>query len=264
MAGLASRLAWSAALAAAVAAVSAGAAVGAADGPAATDWRSANYDETANRYSPLDQITAHNVATLQQVWSFHLKPAGFTGRLREDEAIPLVIGNTMYLASPYGAVHALDATTGAEKWTFQLPNNDLPSKRGIAYWPGADGVPASIIFGGLSGGLYSIKASDGTLNAGFGENGVVNLKTPEVMQTGMNATYSLLSSADHLQEPRSSSAPAPAKGLAAPMAAPDPRATRARGTRGPASWSGPSTPCRGRASSATTRGARTARRTAPA
>ena len=100
----------------------------------------------------------------------------------------------MYLASPYGAIHALDATTGAEKWKFQLPNNDLPSKRGIAYWPGADGVPPSIIFGGLAGGLYSIKASDGTFNTGFGDKGIVNLKTPEVMQTGMNAAYSLLSS----------------------------------------------------------------------
>src|SRR5260221_5781507 len=51
------------------------------------------------------------------------------------------------------------------------------------------------MFGGSSGGLYSLKASDGTLNTSFGENGVVNLKTPDVMQTGMNATYSLLSSA---------------------------------------------------------------------
>ncbi len=168
--------------------------VASAAGPnPATDWRSVNYDDTANRYSPLDQITPQNVATLQQAWSFHMKPAGFTGGLREDEAIPIVIGNTMYLSSPYGAVHALDATTGTEKWTFRLPNNDRPAKRGIAYWPGADGLPPSIVFGGLAGGLYSIKASDGTLNTGFGENGIVNLKTPEVMQTGMHATYSLLS-----------------------------------------------------------------------
>ena len=159
----------------------------------ATDWRSANYDDTANRYSPLDQITPQNVATLQQAWSFHMKPADFTGALREDEAIPIVIGNTMYLSTPYGAIHALDATTGTEKWTFRLPNNDRPAKRGIAYWPGGDGVPPSLVFGGLAGGLYSIKASDGTLNTGFGENGIVNLKTPEVMQTGMNANYSLLS-----------------------------------------------------------------------
>jgi quinoprotein glucose dehydrogenase len=159
----------------------------------ATDWRSVNYDDTANRYSPLDQITPQNVATLQQVWSFHMKPADFTGALRQDEAIPIVIGNTMYLSTPYGAIHALDATTGVEKWTFRLPNNDRPAKRGIAYWPGADGLPPSLVFGGLAGSLYSIKASDGTLNTGFGENGIVNLKTPEVMQTGMDATYSLLS-----------------------------------------------------------------------
>ena len=167
---------------------------GNAAGPnTATDWRATNYDDTANRYSPLTQITADNVTQLQQAWSFHLKPAGYTGRPREDEAIPLVVGNTMYLASPYGAIHALDATTGAERWKFTLPNNDLPAKRGLAYWPGDGTVPPSLIFGGLAGGMYSIKASDGSFNTGFGVNGIVNLKTPEVMQTGMNQAYSLLS-----------------------------------------------------------------------
>jgi quinoprotein glucose dehydrogenase len=161
--------------------------------PETTGWPSVNYNESANRYSPLTQITAQNVATLQQAWSFHLKPAGYTGRLRDQEAIPIVIGNVMYLASPYGAIHALDATTGAEKWKFQLPNNDLPSKRGLSYWPGDGVAPPSLIFGGLSGGLYSIKASDGTPNSGFGANGTTNLKTPEVMQTGMNVAYSMLS-----------------------------------------------------------------------
>ena len=188
MARLASRLALCAVVAAALATVST-----AQSTPGATGWPGSNYNETANRYSPLEQITAQNVATLQQVWSFHLKPAGYTGRLRESEGIPIVIGNTMYLTSPYGAIHALDATTGVEKWKFQLPNNDLPSKRGLSYWPGDGTVPPSIIFGGLAGGLFSIKASDGTLNAGFGENGIVNLKTPEVMQTGMNLPYSMLS-----------------------------------------------------------------------
>jgi len=186
MPGHATRLAVGAAIAAAVAAMSA------ADG--ATDWPTTNYAQSANRYSPLDQITASNVATLQQAWSVHLKPAGYTGRLREDEAIPIVIGNTMYLGSPYGAVIALDATTGQEKWRFTLPNSDVPSTRGIAYWPGGDGFAPSIIFGARSGLLYSIKAADGTRNSFFGENGAITLKTPEVMQTGMNAAYSLLSS----------------------------------------------------------------------
>src|SRR5215475_3380633 len=124
MARLASRLAVGVACAA-LAAIST--TVNSADGPSgATDWPSTNYDHTANRYSPLKQITPRNVATLQQVWSFHLKPAGFTGPRREDQAIPIVIGNTMYLGSPYGAVIALDATTGVQKWRFPLPNNEQP------------------------------------------------------------------------------------------------------------------------------------------
>jgi len=194
MAGLTSRLA----LGVACAALAVNAtAVSHADGPpGATDWPSTNYDQTANRYSPLTQITAKNVVTLQKVWSIHLKPAGFTGPMREDEAIPIVIGNTMYLGSPYGDVIAVDATTGAEKWKFPLPNNELPSKRGLAYWPGGGDfpLPPSIIFGSTTGKLYSLKAADGTLNEWFGENGVITLKTPEVMQTGPSAAYSLLSS----------------------------------------------------------------------
>src|SRR6185503_7509855 len=189
--GFASRLAVGVAFAAAAATVNT------ADGPlGATDWPSTNYDQSANRYSPLTQINAKNVATLQQVWSFHLKPAAFTGPMKEDEAIPIVIGNTMYLGSPYGAVIALDATTGSQKWRFQLPNNELPSKRGLAYWPGGGDIPlpASIIFGSTTGGLYSLKTSDGTPNEWFGENGVGNLKTSEVMQTGPAPGYSLLSS----------------------------------------------------------------------
>ena len=75
MPGFASRLAFGRGVFAA-----ASAAVNTADGaPGATDWPSTNYDQSANRYSPLTQITAENVSTLQQVWSVHLKPAGFAG-----------------------------------------------------------------------------------------------------------------------------------------------------------------------------------------
>ena len=96
MARLASRLALGATV---LSVAAAGAALSAQDGPPATDWPSTNYAQHANRYSPLTQITAENVTTLQRVWSIHLKPADYPGRLREDEAIPLVIGNTMYRGS---------------------------------------------------------------------------------------------------------------------------------------------------------------------
>ncbi|HEY3161714.1 MAG TPA: PQQ-binding-like beta-propeller repeat protein [Vicinamibacterales bacterium] len=162
--------------------------------PGPTGWSASNYDQSANRYSPLTQITPANVNTLQRAWSIHLKPAGYSGKPLVDEAIPIVIGNTMYVGSPYGAVIALDATSGAEKWRFQLPNNDTPAKRGIAYWPGGGGRPASIVFGSNAGALYSIDAATGRLNDWFGEKGIVDTKTTEVMQTGMNVPYSHLSS----------------------------------------------------------------------
>jgi len=177
-----------------VIAAAAGAASVALNTSGPTGWSASNYDQSANRYSPLAQITPANVSTLQRAWSIHLKPDGYSGKLLVDEAIPLVIDNTMYIGSPYGAVIALDATSGTEKWRFQLPNDDIPAKRGIAYWPGGSGRAASIVFGSNAGALYSIDASTGRLNDWFGDKGIVNTKTPEVMQTGMNVTYSHLSS----------------------------------------------------------------------
>ena len=168
-------------------AIAAGGALGAVG-----DWASANYDNTSVRYSPLTQISQANVKNLDQAWVYHLKPDGFTGRLRYDESIPIVIGGTLYLGSPYGEVIALNATTGAVKWKFKLPGDDTPAKRGISYWPGDGKLPASIIFGTESGLLYSLKASDGTPNSYFGNNGTVDVKTPEIMN-GYKTNYGILS-----------------------------------------------------------------------
>ena len=64
MSGFASRLASGVALLS----LAISSAVTSADGTSgATDWPSTNYDQSANRYSPLTQITAKNVSTLQQV-----------------------------------------------------------------------------------------------------------------------------------------------------------------------------------------------------
>jgi len=43
--------------------------------PRPTGWSASNYDESANRYSPLTQITPANVKTLQRAWRIHLKPS---------------------------------------------------------------------------------------------------------------------------------------------------------------------------------------------
>jgi len=174
-------------LAGAASAVLAGAAFAAGNG----DWPVSGHDAGGQRYSPLTQITRDNVAGLKQAWSYHLKPAGDKGPLRLVEAVPIVIANSMYIASDYGEIIALDAATGAEKWKFALPRGETPSARGLAYWPGGAGAPPSLIFGTNRGRLYSLKAADGSVNAGFGEGGILNLKTAEVMQTGADALYIL-------------------------------------------------------------------------
>jgi quinoprotein glucose dehydrogenase len=157
---------------------------------AGTDWTTSGHDLGGQRYSPLTQITKSNVANLQIAWTYHLTPAGYTGRPRLVESIPIVVGNHLYAASSYGEIIALNATTGAEEWKFTIPDKDAPSPRGLAYWSG-QGAPASVVFGTRMGRMYSLDAKTGKLNDGFGEHGVVNLKTPEIMVTGPNAVYDL-------------------------------------------------------------------------
>ncbi|HEY0265177.1 MAG TPA: PQQ-binding-like beta-propeller repeat protein [Rhizomicrobium sp.] len=156
-----------------------------------TGWTTSGHDLGGQRYSPLTQITKDNVANLGVAWTYHLTPAGYTGRPRLVEVIPIVAGNSMYIASTYGEIIALNATTGAELWKFTMPDNDTPSARGLAWWGGAKGAPATVVFGSRLGRLYSLDAKTGKPVEGFGDHGIVNLKTPEVMQTGPQAIYNL-------------------------------------------------------------------------
>ncbi len=165
---------------------------------ASVDWPMVGHDPGGERYSPLTQITPANVRDLKIAWVYHMKPwmrtdAGHIAgeSLHQSEDQPLVIGQTMYVVTPYSRVVALDAATGQEKWAFEIPDGDNASLRGAAYWPGEVGSPPAIIFGTRRGRMYSISAATGTLNRDFGVNGMVDLKTPEVMKTGMDKSYSL-------------------------------------------------------------------------
>jgi quinoprotein glucose dehydrogenase len=87
----------------------------------------------------------------------------------------------MYLSTPYSRVVAVDPTTGKELWSFHLPTSS-PSTRGVEYWAGDTGTPAQIVFGSSDGKLYSLDAKTGKPNNAFGDNGIVNMNTPEIMQ----------------------------------------------------------------------------------
>src|SRR5258705_3704667 len=148
---------------------------------AGTDWTVSGHDAGGQRYSPLTQINKDNVAKLDIAWTYHMTPAGYTGRPRLVEAIPIVVRNAMYVTSSYREVIALNATTGPELWKYKLPDTDIPTARGVAYWNGAKGNPATVVFGSRLGRLYAVNAKTGAPVEGFGEHGILNLKTPEVM-----------------------------------------------------------------------------------
>ena len=103
-------------------------------------WAIQTGDYKNQRYSELDQINAENVGDLQVAWTFS------TGVLRGHEGSPLVIGDMMYVHTPFpNIVYALDLENdGKIVWKYE-PKQDpdvIPVmccdtvNRGVAY---ADG-----------------------------------------------------------------------------------------------------------------------------
>ena len=69
------------------------------------EWQMPGGDYASSRYSELATITPANAANLHAAWTFS------TGVLRGHEGQPLVIGNTMYVITPYPNVaYAIDLT----------------------------------------------------------------------------------------------------------------------------------------------------------
>ena len=100
-------------------------------------WAIQTGDYKNQRYSELDQINAENVGDLQVAWTFS------TGVLRGHEGSPLVVGDTMYVHTPFpNTVYALDLNeNGKIKWKYE-PKQDpevIPVmccdtvNRGVAY-----------------------------------------------------------------------------------------------------------------------------------
>ena len=76
-------------------------------------------DYANTRFSQLEQINAENVGDLQVAWTFS------TGVLRGHEGAPLVIGNMMYVHTPFpNNVYALDLSQdGKIVWRYEPKQN---------------------------------------------------------------------------------------------------------------------------------------------
>ena len=165
--------------------------------PSAGDWPYYGRDPSGGRFSPLTQITPGNVGKLAVAWTYHMNPApGAGGRVATSTTTPLVVKNVLYLGTPYGRVVALDATSGKQIWAYQLPGSDQPPFRGVSYWPGDGKLGPRIVFGSAQGRLIALDAKTGEPAKGFGTDGIVDTKTPEIMNGLPSAYYGYSSPAN--------------------------------------------------------------------
>jgi len=81
------------------------------------DWITNGGAINNQRYSTLNQINSTNVAGLKEAWHVHLN----SGKAPKysAEATPLVYQGVMYMVTGNDDAFALDATTGAQIWSYQ-------------------------------------------------------------------------------------------------------------------------------------------------
>lgn len=138
---------------------STGAFAQAAPPPDDGQWTMPARNHANTRYSDLNQINTGNVRQLALAWTFS------TGEERGHEAAPLVVGDTMYVVTPFpNVLHALDLRKkGNVKWSYR-PEPDKSSKgkaccdvvnRGAAY---ADG---RVFFNTLDNHTIAVDARTG-------------------------------------------------------------------------------------------------------
>ena len=141
----------------------------------AGDWPMYRRDPAGTGFSPLDRITAANVAELAPAWTYPLAAVDESARGPNSQATPIVIEGVMYLPAADRVV-ALDAATGREMWRHVL-DGARPSRRGVAWWAGGDGAPPRIVFT-TGQHLRAVDAASGAPVEGFGEGGAVDLGVP--------------------------------------------------------------------------------------
>src|ERR1051325_11566460 len=84
----------------------------AAPAPSNVDWSTYLGDKSRSHYSTLDQINRSNVTQLKVAWTYE------TGDKGEYQANNLIIGGTLFTASPTRKVIALDGAPGKEIWRW--------------------------------------------------------------------------------------------------------------------------------------------------
>ncbi|MCU0636474.1 MAG: PQQ-binding-like beta-propeller repeat protein [Gemmatimonadaceae bacterium] len=151
------------------------------------DWPTPSGDPGAMRWSPLADITRENVTQLAVAWRWRTPDrtvrAGQgqkAARPGQFQASPIMIGDTVFVSTPYAGVAALDARTGQQLWHYdsrawepgQPSNGTGFVHRGVATW--SDGRERRV-FINARWRLIALDASTGRPIRTFGDTGEVNL-----------------------------------------------------------------------------------------
>lgn len=139
-----------------------------------TKWEVYRGDKGSTGYSALDQINKGNLDQIELAWTYH------TGDAREGnrsaiQCNPIIVNGMMYVTSARLKLIALNPASGKQIWTFDpfAGSDATGTNRGVTYW--TDGNEKRIFF---SAGiyLYALNADNGSLIAGFGDSGRVDLR----------------------------------------------------------------------------------------
>jgi PQQ-dependent dehydrogenase (methanol/ethanol family) len=91
------------------------------------EWHMPAKDHASTRYSELDEINTENVKDLKVEFTFSL------GVNKGQEAAPLVIGDTLYVVSPYpNILYALDLSKPGAPMKWKYEPKPVPSAQGVA------------------------------------------------------------------------------------------------------------------------------------
>jgi len=170
------------------------------------EWPTYGNDPGSSRYSPLSEITKDNVGDLKVAWTYRTGDmSDATGTWNGEkvwakstfEATPLMTDDTLYIATAFNRIIALDPETGKEKWTFDpkldrigyygngLTCRGLASRVDPKLSPG-QACRKTIYEATLDGRLIAVDGETGKACAGFGTAGEVSLKAGINLDSGID------------------------------------------------------------------------------
>jgi quinoprotein glucose dehydrogenase len=133
----------------------------------AAEWPIYGGSSANDRYSALREIRTDNVSRLEEAWRFD------TGETGGFQVNPIVVGGVLYSPTPSHRVVALDAQTGAQKWTFDARIESRGPNRGVTYWASGD---ERRVFAAVDQYLYALDPATGIPVASFGDRGRIDLR----------------------------------------------------------------------------------------